>query len=109
MPLRTDITIVFETHGLGTIQQSNERSNELLEKIAEALELLEDPPEGQKDKYPLATSDVVAVEKPAEEPLLGYASIERQPRCPGSKANDTSNEMGSVWTVLRCPCGLCAP
>lgn len=64
--MRTKITIVFETHGLGTIQQHNEWNNDLLDKIAEALELPEDPPEGQDDKYPLVTFDVVAVEKLAE-------------------------------------------
>jgi hypothetical protein len=37
--MRTKITIVFETHGLGTVRQANEWSNELLDKIAEALEL----------------------------------------------------------------------
>jgi hypothetical protein len=65
--MRTKITIVFETHGPGTVQQANEWSNELLDKIAEALELPEDPPEGQDDKYPLVTFDVVAVEKLQEE------------------------------------------
>jgi hypothetical protein len=61
--MRTKITIVFETHGVGTVQQANEWSNELLDKIAEAMELPEDPPEGQEDKYPLLTFDIVSVEK----------------------------------------------
>jgi hypothetical protein len=62
--MRTKITIVFETHGLGTIQQVNEWNDELLGRVAEALEL-PDPTDG--DRYPLVTFEVVAVEKLAEE------------------------------------------
>ena len=61
--MRTKITIIFETHGLGTVEQSNEWNHELLEKVAEVLELPDEPEEGEEDKYPLVTFDVVAVEK----------------------------------------------
>jgi hypothetical protein len=45
--------ILFDTHGLGTVQQHNDWSNELLERIARALEVPDGPEEGQEDKYPL--------------------------------------------------------
>jgi hypothetical protein len=32
--MRTKITIVFESHGVGTVDQHNDWSNNLLEKIA---------------------------------------------------------------------------
>ena len=67
--MRTKITIVFETHGLGTVQQLNEWNDDLLEQVAKALELQEkEPEEGEADQYPLVTFDVVAVEKLPEEP-----------------------------------------
>jgi hypothetical protein len=37
--MRTKITIAIETHGMGTAQQQNEWSDDLLKEIAKALEL----------------------------------------------------------------------
>jgi hypothetical protein len=68
--MRTKITIIFETHGLGTIQQLNEWNEELLEVVAKALELAEETEEGKEDQYPLVTFDIVSIEKLAEEPEL---------------------------------------
>jgi hypothetical protein len=66
--MRKKITIIFETHGLGTVEQHNDWNNELLEKIAKVLELPEEPEEGKEDMYPLVTFDVVAVEQLPEVP-----------------------------------------
>jgi hypothetical protein len=68
--MRTKITIIFETHGLGTIQRLNEWNEELLEVVAKALELAEETEEGKEDQYPLVTFDIVSIEKLAEEAEL---------------------------------------
>ena len=56
--MRTKITIVFESHGLGTADQHNDWNNQLLERIANALGLPEEPEEGQE----LVTFDIVSIE-----------------------------------------------
>jgi hypothetical protein len=63
--MRTKITIVFETHGLGTVDQHNDWSNELRERIWTALEI---PNQADDNQYPLVTFDIVSCEKLTEEP-----------------------------------------
>jgi tryptophan synthase alpha subunit len=63
--MRTKITIVFETHGLGTVEQYNEWNEDLLEKIANVLELGQDYVHGRCD---FVTFDIASVERLAEEP-----------------------------------------
>jgi hypothetical protein len=63
--MRTKITIIFESHGLGTATQDNDWRNELGDAVYKALEL---PDQAyRRGQYPLVTFDVVAVEKLAEE------------------------------------------
>jgi hypothetical protein len=62
--MRTKITIVFETHGLGTVDQHNDWSNELRERIWKALEI---PNQTDDSQFPLVTFDIVSVEKLPEE------------------------------------------
>jgi hypothetical protein len=63
--MRTKITIVFETHGTDASgDRVNAWDHELLEKIADVLELTEsDSAEG----YTLVTFDIVSIERLAEE------------------------------------------
>jgi hypothetical protein len=65
--MRTKITIIFDTHNSGTVEQLNEWNNNLLERIANALEI----PDATDDyTYPLVTFDIVSIEKLAEEAEL---------------------------------------
>lgn len=61
--MRAKITIIFETHGQGTVEQDNDWLSELSDLLEEKSEL-----KWQPNKYPLGTFDVVAVEKLTEEP-----------------------------------------
>ena len=63
--MRTKITIVFDTHGSGTVEQLNEWNNNLLERIAFALRLPEPTDDNQ---YPLITFDIISTENLEEEP-----------------------------------------
>ena len=63
--MRTKITIIFESHGLGPATQDNDWRNELGDAVYNALEL---PKEAyRRGHYPLVTFDIVSVEKLAEE------------------------------------------
>ena len=63
--MRTKVTIVFETYGLGTADQHNDWGRDLLERISFALRL---PESTEDNQYPLVTFDIVSTEKLPKEP-----------------------------------------
>lgn len=68
--MRTKITIIFESHGLGTATQDNDWEDELLNQVGQRLKSVEGFFENitpTRTRWSLVTFEIVSVERLAEE------------------------------------------